>query len=848
MSTMRIGGLASGMDIDSLVEKLMIAERAPLDKLEQKKQTYEWQRDAYRDVNKKLQTFDTYIADNLILKSLNTKTATVSNTDYLTATATSAASGSLSIEGVSQLATAARAVGNQVNAVGSTKMKYLATGSVELKAIQSNGEMATTTTKIEITDDMTVNQFVSKVNSSNAGVNLVFENGKFSMTAKFTGDNKAGNEIEVVSGEDVFEKLGFVFKEVGTVENPKKSIQTTDGKNAIFQVNGIATERSTNDFTISGYSITLKDTFNSTQTIAEKYVAALKELELATSDLDETNPKSKTTMLNNAVSVYYNSETETSRPSYARTHEDAYKEAFGNTLTLTQQESYSKLGSSFWKDLSDQEVDFIIDKLITLTDKNAVEIRKEIGKSDNESLKEKLGALTDEQLVVLSTIFEGDITSFQDQANYVSATEEEKSASYLEKVKADELKSKYNALGDAFFNELTTEEIKKIAGDETTPGIDFTKADAITSITDPTLKAKLEKLNENQIKVLDDLTADNLNKFKALASQNILRKNYKDAVAELEAAETRKTNAENTLETAQADAIKAGLLTKNEDGTTSINGSSGILVENEDGSIGINKTAVENASDAPVVTMTSTTNVDEMITKIKDFVTTYNGLITDLTNLTNETKYRDYKPLTTLQRKELEEKEIELWEEKAKSGLLRGDSIIKNGLSSMRSLIYQSNPAVSNSKFNTLYSIGITTSKDYLSGGTLEIDEDKLRAALEEDPDAVTTLLRNSDGKEKDTVTVNGVTKEADTRGFLQKLRGSMTSIKLRIEDRAGRSTMTEAQYTLGKNLKSVNDGIETWEDKLTAIEDRYWRQFTAMETAINKANSQSTSLMSYFS
>ena len=35
---MRIGGLASGMDIDSMVEKLMQAEKAPLNKLYQNKQ------------------------------------------------------------------------------------------------------------------------------------------------------------------------------------------------------------------------------------------------------------------------------------------------------------------------------------------------------------------------------------------------------------------------------------------------------------------------------------------------------------------------------------------------------------------------------------------------------------------------------------------------------------------------------------------------------------------------------------------------------------------------------------------------------------------------------------------
>ena len=34
---MRIGGLASGMDIDTLVGDLMKAERIPLDKIKQKK-------------------------------------------------------------------------------------------------------------------------------------------------------------------------------------------------------------------------------------------------------------------------------------------------------------------------------------------------------------------------------------------------------------------------------------------------------------------------------------------------------------------------------------------------------------------------------------------------------------------------------------------------------------------------------------------------------------------------------------------------------------------------------------------------------------------------------------------
>jgi flagellar hook-associated protein 2 len=158
----RIGGLASGMDIDSIVKKLMNAERAPLNKLFQKKTTYEWQRDAYRGVNAKLKAFDTYIADNLVLKSISTKTATSSNSNLVSALATGKASGTMSIEGVSQLAEAGRITSGQVNANGSTKMKDLASGTIEFRAIQADGTMAKETAKIEITDDMTVNDFVKK--------------------------------------------------------------------------------------------------------------------------------------------------------------------------------------------------------------------------------------------------------------------------------------------------------------------------------------------------------------------------------------------------------------------------------------------------------------------------------------------------------------------------------------------------------------------------------------------------------------------------------------------------------------------------------------------------------------
>jgi len=188
----------------------------------------------------------------------------------------------------------------------------------------------------------------------------------------------------------------------------------------------------------------------------------------------------------------------------------------------------------------------------------------------------------------------------------------------------------------------------------------------------------------------------------------------------------------------------------------------------------------------------------------------------------------------------MSENEIKLWEEKAKSGLLRSDSILRSGLAGMRGLIYESNPAVSNPKYNTLFNIGITSSKSYNDGGTLEIDEDKLRKALEDDPDAVTTLFTNK-GDKQDTISVDGVEKTVDTRGFLLKLRGSMDKFKLDIEKKAGNASSVDNSYSIGKSLVDMDKRIDTWKDKLEKIEARYWKQFSAMEKAINKANSQSS-------
>ncbi|MFD2679321.1 flagellar cap protein FliD N-terminal domain-containing protein [Bacillus seohaeanensis] len=108
---MRIGGLASGMDIDSIVSDLMKAERIPLDKLKQEKQILEWKRDDYREINTLLLDFRSELTEMKYTRNFRARTTSSTDESKVTATASTAASqASYTINNVTQLASAATKV------------------------------------------------------------------------------------------------------------------------------------------------------------------------------------------------------------------------------------------------------------------------------------------------------------------------------------------------------------------------------------------------------------------------------------------------------------------------------------------------------------------------------------------------------------------------------------------------------------------------------------------------------------------------------------------------------------------------------------------------------------------
>jgi len=224
-------------------------------------------------------------------------------------------------------------------------------------------------------------------------------------------------------------------------------------------------------------------------------------------------------------------------------------------------------------------------------------------------------------------------------------------------------------------------------------------------------------------------------------------------------------------------------------------------------------------------------DVEASFEAIMKFVDKYNEVVETLNESQREEKYRDFPPLTEAQKKEMSEDEIEKWEEKAQSGILKGESAIKDGMFAMRQSWYTT--VETDGAFSSLTEIGITTSKNYLDGGKLIVNEDDLRSALQEDPDSVQKLFSNSE--------------TGESRGLVNRLEDAVEGTMRKIEQRAGKSTSTLENYTLGKRMKDLNNRISAFEDRLTQVETRYWNQFTAMEKAISRMNQQSDQLLAQF-
>jgi len=275
------------------------------------------------------------------------------------------------------------------------------------------------------------------------------------------------------------------------------------------------------------------------------------------------------------------------------------------------------------------------------------------------------------------------------------------------------------------------------------------------------------------------------------------------------------------------------------DSIATINGTTLTRSSNDFSFMGVDWKLNETTGDDEL-TVTVSKDVDSVVDTIKSFVQSYNALLESLNKITSASrpKYNGshYDPLLDEEKAEMTEKEIEQWEKNAKTGLLRNDSIIREITSSLRTALGGSVTLEDGSKIS-LFSIGITTSSSMSKSGQLQIDEDKLRSAIEKYGDGIATLFTAASSESGKGIAerVNDVVNRAAGRN-------GTIAIKAGIE-----GTETEYNNLLYSKLKTNSDAQERMISRLKAKETYYYNLFARMEAAMSRYDSQSQYLSSMF-
>ncbi|WP_155834044.1 flagellar filament capping protein FliD [Butyrivibrio sp. VCD2006] len=252
---------------------------------------------------------------------------------------------------------------------------------------------------------------------------------------------------------------------------------------------------------------------------------------------------------------------------------------------------------------------------------------------------------------------------------------------------------------------------------------------------------------------------------------------------------------------------------------------------------GLTITAKQVAENISLQTADDTSGIYDMV---KNFLSEYNDLIGEMYTLYNADDAKEYDILTKEQKDEMTDDEIEDWNKKIEESLLAKDPTIFRVMSEMKNIMMNTydlgeiDESTGKEVKTSMWSFRIATlgyfeseegdrAKWHIHGD--EDDEktsgkeDRLKAMIEKDPELVRNFFKNI------------------SKDMYSKLGDLM------------KSTDFSSAYTLyeDKQMKKQVDTYKTQlkeaQDKLGAMEDKYYDKFAQMEKAMTKLNEQTNSL-----
>lgn len=706
----RVSGLISGLDTDSIVQELVSAYSTKKEKYEKAQTKLEWKMDAWKTMNSKIYGFYTSSLSGMRLSSAySLKSSTVSDSSVAKVTASSTAVNGTQKLKVKQLAASGYMTGGEIKTTDGSKVE----GGTLLSdmGISAGSKLQVNGNEVTVTSDMTMNTFVAALKEAGVSANFDENNQRLFINSSKPG---AEGEFTITAGN----------------ADGLNAVQTL-GIFAVKDVDGNETAD------MAKYRELAKNGTGEQKSIAAAIVAAV--------DKSTTYTESELAAYNSTISTYNQKASVVSGYEAKQTVVKNYEE----------QKAIAEKHES--------KLDEYRKLLVKETVQNDDGTETEVEYTDAE--------LADMKQYIKDNNGAGDSDTIKKLEEYTKVVN---ARAYLDE---------YNA-ADAYISDSAN----KTAYTEAKTFID--DADNITAY------------NEAKTYVEDTANITAYNEAKTAVSSSSAASFTSDAA--------RISGQDSIIE------LNGATFTSST-GTFSING------------LSITAMQVTGNNEVSVTTATDTQAIYD---KIKGFLGKYNELITAMDTAYNATSAGDYEPLTDDEKEDMTDSQIEKWETKIKDSLLRRDSTLGNASSSMKSIMSRSFEI--NGKTYSLNTFGINTlgyfSADTNERGCLHIDgdaddsntsgnADKLMAAINEDPEAVTSFFQ-----QLSNTLYNDLTKRMAS--------SSVSSIYTIYNDKQ-----------MSSEYSDYKDKIDKWQDKLDYYEEYYYKKFSAMETALSKLQSSTSSL-----
>jgi len=263
----------------------------------------------------------------------------------------------------------------------------------------------------------------------------------------------------------------------------------------------------------------------------------------------------------------------------------------------------------------------------------------------------------------------------------------------------------------------------------------------------------------------------------------------------------------------------------------------GATFENATNSFNVNGLSVvaKKVSDQEV-SITTADDYDGIYDTIKKFLKEYNELVNEFDKLYNADSAKGYEPLTSDEKYAMSDKEVEDWEKKIKDSLFRRDATLgefKDAITGAMNASFEiGGKTVSLADFgigtlgyfdaeeNERHALHIDGDED---DSSTSMNADKLKAAIKSDPEQLMSFFQKLSANLYDTIT--------------EKTKGN----SLRTTYKIYNDKQLESDY------KSYTSKIADEEKKLSALEDKWYKKFGAMETALAKLSSKTSALSGLF-